>query len=393
MATQLKLRLLALLWIAVTNACGVRVEIAERPTPMPTSRPRLVRYADVIRVVASPRIIFRDNIAADALVFMHEGLNSAYILQGRSLLINADYDVTWLGGKGSTGRIMASLYVRREDNAVEQAWSPVGTDTENTLMAYAVPGRNSGLLSIAYEPDMVGQYQLRAEVEVTARSLDRLPLTNPGAAQLDVIVFSRPTQIDTNPEVIRPKLDDLNSAYLLIDWRNWGDGVCALADEYMALVALDGACVEFNRKNYQGAIQKLETLSADNEDLYARVQDQIGYLSVAMGDQLGASKAFAKAAAYWLKADEVLAYSVSSQNEVATRPLDNNTLPQLERLLELSYQMEEHPGRAIAEANYYHRVQDKFGLNDLVAYFSQRNLPQAAVIRDWLTAMNASNGK
>lgn len=373
----------------LASGCGVQVEIARTPTPAPTPRPRVVRFADATRSVASPRVIFRDDKTADPLPFMQSALNDAYLVQGHTLAIRADYEATWLNTQLGSGRIRLALYSRQSEN---EAWALLNADTQDSLTAYAQPGRMAGTLGVDYQPDTPADVLLRAEIEVSGRAADALPASASGAASLTVWVFPPPSNVDTDPEIIRPALGTLDPDRLLLDWRGWRGGPCALAEQHKDNAALHEACMCVQEKRYAEAVTMLAPIQADDAALQAQIRDQMGYLAAVSGDLTGANAAFRDAADRWHRAQDVIAFSISAQNDTATRPAgDDGILPQLERLLELSYQIDENPGRAIAESNYYLLAQDRYGLQDLLDnYYRDRNLPQADVIQAWLNRIDAT---
>lgn len=382
MAASIKWRIMLLLLSCFVTGCGIRVEIAATPTRIPTPRPRLVRYADVKRVAASPRIIFRDLKTADALPFMHEGLNNAVVIRGRSLVVNADYEATWLISPPGTGRIRFSLYARPADES--KTWTLIGSDSADNLQTFSTPGRTADLLTVSYEVSEVRFQKVRAEIEINARASESIPVAASGASELLLTVFSSPSVIDTDPENIRPALGTLNSEQLLLDWRGWNGGPCKLVESKPDILGLRIACAQFQADNIGLVIQSLQGIQVQDKETSARISDFIGYLAATQGDLAGANVAFQAATDWWLESDQVIRWSISSQNDVATRAIDSRTFPQLEFLLELAYQMQENPGRAIAEANYYYIARDRVGLQDLVGYFRERNLPQRAVLEHWL---------
>jgi hypothetical protein len=390
----------ALCCAAAVSGCGVRFEVAQSPTPAPTPRPRVVRFADAVRQAAAPRIIFRDDKTADTLPFMAEDLNGAYLITGHTLSIHADYEGTWLNTQRGTGRVRLSLYSRHQEN---EAWALIGADSQDALVAYSQPGRSSGQLGVDFQPDGPGSITLRAEIEVSGRAADNLPVSASGATAFQVWVFTVPEAVATDPELIRPAFGALDPARLLLDWRGWGGGPCALASqdaikagERAILDGLESACAQAKAGRLAQATQDLVPLIDKGADdtLKAQILDQIGFLAAATGDLPTANQAFKAAAAHWLQVGAAAPFSSSDQNDAATRAVDTTTLPQLERLLEFSYQIDENPGRAIAESNYYFLAQDRYGLEDLMNnYFRERSLPQEAVIAAWIAKIDAAKGR
>jgi hypothetical protein len=382
-----------LLWLTF-SACGVRIEVA--PAIVPGSVTSTTNIAAPIadlgltRLVASPRIAFTDDGQAQVQLFMTPNLPDAYLIVGHTLQLAVQYDSAWFGDQPGSARIHLSIATRLD---AQHPWRP-GDSTEQPLTSATVPAVVNDVLSVYVTPDIPGNFEVRAEVEIVVYPEKKEALNRIESSQLQAMVFSDPGVIPLNLAALNPLLGTLNGSTLLFDWRGWLDPCTAAKPVETIYPAYQNACKAFTAHHIPALIDTLQTVHEllTQPEALAQIADTLGLIAAASSNWPEAAGQFGRAADIWQMRDKASAMAISRQNQIVALAMVGNAQPGiLAQLLELHDQLTDDSGRFIIQANWAHLSDQRDQLDEANSYFVSNNLPQAAITKEWLRQINVNS--
>lgn len=390
MLTTLKRSIPYLVFLALVG-CGVQVEIAQ-PTP-PTATPHSAAIAHfdgntIIQSVAAPRLAFVDTQTAQAQLFMVMFPPEIYLIKDRRLSVSADYDVIWFPTGQGNGHVQLRLYTR---TASDQPWKNYDT-AEQDLTASTIPLDLHDSLTINVTADKVGPLQIQAEVGIVAYPANGKSVNPTSTTELSAAVLNDPGSIALDAAAFKPALGGLKETTLLIDWRNWAGGPCALNDKASADPGhenLQTACNVFKSGDLSGAVKALQAAleKTQSPEVRAQLYSLIGLVQSNLQNWDDAATNFENARDNWQSVGDALALSMSLNNLAVARAAQGNSsdaLGILGQLAALRGQYADDAGMLLLQANLGHLSGDKSLIEAANSYFEGNKLPQAAVTKAWL---------
>ncbi len=390
MAAQIKRCLW--LFMFLLAGCGVRVEIATpvQITAAPRGLPPLDNFTGngVWRVQAAPRIMFTEPDRVSAQLFMQTDQRPVYMLQYRALWLAVEYDATWFDAPGSNALLRLNVY-RRSDTATP--WE-LYDDDQRTLATDHTPVTSRDTIIVMVYADEVGEFDVRAEVNLVAYPEDGTIVTQVSSTEIHVHVLADPGNIAVDHDALAPQMDDSGS-WILLDWRGWLGGPCAYMN---TLASISAACDSLNSGDYasMGGYLSAALNETDDSDLYAALNSMQGLALAALGNYSGSAAHLEEAIRVFEELGRFWELTIQLHNMGAVefmRENANGAYPVFDRLQEMRGQFYDQAGIMLTQANIAYLESNIAPLEEAHYYMREEwGLPQAGIVEAWLNTLYES---
>jgi hypothetical protein len=380
---------LALLLMLLT-ACGVRVELASLPPPTPTDRPwwRLYHSGDgsVERVLALPVISFGDVAEPGAQLFMQQPEEKIVLLQYRDLWLPVHYTVAWYDAPQSSAVLNLAVYTRRSE---EDAWE-LYDRTEQRPQTDQSPARIQDTVGLTLRPSETGFFYVRAEITLNAALANGETVILTDAREFEMHVLPEPGETSWTPAELQPAFEGITSDVLLLDWRGWAGGPCALAERAGGSAAeetLQQACDAWNNGDLWSIGEAISQVETEDFDLAPDVLSVAGLLLLYYGDPSRAAEVFASAADIALATGDVTALTTHEHNlavaQMAMGDYDSGWRT-ISCVVELLDQYWNEASHNLHYANVAFLNRDFGGVDNAYWWFANNGLSaQAITLEEW----------
>jgi hypothetical protein len=380
---------LLLLCVLLLTGCGVRVEIAQPAAPTPTARPWWRLYYNgggVERPLAQPVLAFGESEQPRAELFMRDLPEKTFVLTERQLWLPIYYRATWFAAPQSYAVARLNVYRQWEDDGEWELYDRV----EERISAAEAPAQAENTFGIAMYLESPEAFRVRAEVSLLAYLSNGETVTVIDTREFDVDVLANPGDPEQNIDALWPSVEDPDDTQLLLDWRAWRGGPCALAfraQDSAARAPLDAACAAFEAGDYSAFFAALDGIEFADSGLAADVYAVAGLLLMTFGQPDSAAEAFAAAESFAIPAGDVYGLAAHLHNlGVAQAALGDfdSAYANFECTREMLAQYWDEAGDALLRANLAYLNRDGNTLDSTAWYFRDNGLPQAERLETWL---------
>jgi hypothetical protein len=375
--------------VLLLAACGVRIEVAEKIDPTPTYRPWWRLYysgSGVERVLALPVISFGAAEQPRAELFMQPVPDKTFVMQYQQMWLSVTYHAAWFAAPASYADVRLTVY-QQLDGGEWMRYDAV----EQRIVSDDAPYQTQDTLGISMAMDTLGSLRVRAEVSVTAVLANGETALLADAREFDVRVLSQPADVEFDYDALVPAVEtQYGEDTLLLDWRGWHGGPCALAERALdtgAYPALSAACDAFNAADYSGTLAALNNAAIENQRLAADAMSMVGLLVMALNEPAIAVEAFTMAERLADAADDGFALAVQLNNlavaHAAVGDIDS-AWQSLACASEIRNQFWDEAGNQLHTANVGYLSRDYDAVEQAYGYLADSGLPQAATLERWL---------
>ncbi len=395
------------------SACGVvAVQIEEpiptvNPTDTPIPPPPIQAEASaglVAREAPDDSEVLVKTVAMPHIVYMPQGLALEMFEQwtppveylavdrGRGLRLRVDWSALWLVDSYGVGQVSMDVLLRAPgENDFRFAQNATTSDFEG----WGADQRDELLDSTLYLTD-IGDYQVRAEVEVSARNDQSVEDLRSYTYEFNLVALNYPPKLLTTPEDFTPQFGDLENAGALLDWRGWRLGPCFIRTDDLpeAATSISEACVGFANGDWEAASAALQVAlqQVNHPVLRSRIYQQLGTLSAVMGDWPQALIHFQQGLQASLILHDALEVSIALRNlgiaQKNTEQYDEGEI-NLWQSIQLSDQIEDWLGSALTYGQFGYYWESLDTLEWVTNVMQDNGLPQAEILRRWSALFRA----